>query len=190
MTNNLINNIIIFLIILVSVIIFEYFFLNHSFIKKEEKKEIIQQIKLIEIANSTELLLIEAQKKLEAEAEQRKKLEAEAEQRKKLEAEAKRKSFIDGLRVGYIDSLREEIERNKKYPLLSKSKNEEGVVLLSFRINKNGKIDKLKIIKSSGYEKLDEAAIKAVEKGVYKNIPNELEDEYLDIQVPIKFNLN
>ena len=182
MLNNKINNTIIFVLILIVIIVVEYFFLRYSFFKKIEKKEIIQQIKLIQIPiKPDELLLKEAQKKSEAEAEQRKKSEAEAEQRKKA---------LNGLRDGYIDAVRQEIEKNKKYPLISKSKNEEGVVFLSFRIDKNGKIDNLKVLKSSGFEKLDEAAIKAVQKGMYKNIPNELEDEYLDIQVPIKFNLN
>ena len=172
MLNNKINNTIIFVLILIVIIVVEYFFLRYSFFKKIEKKEIIQQIKLIQIPiKPDELLLKEAQKKSEAEAEQRKKA-------------------LNGLRDGYIDAVRQEIEKNKKYPLISKSKNEEGVVFLSFRIDKNGKIDNLKVLKSSGFEKLDEAAIKAVQKGMYKNIPNELEDEYLDIQVPIKFNLN
>ena len=202
MLNNKINNTIIFVLVLIVIIVVEYFFLRYSFFKKIEKKEIIQQIKLIQIPiKPDELLLKEAQKKSEAEAEQRKKSEAEAEQRKKSEAEAEqrkkseaeaeqRKKALNGLRDGYIDAVRQEIEKNKKYPLISKSKNEEGVVFLSFRIDKNGKIDNLKVLKSSGFEKLDEAAIKAVQKGMYKNIPNELEDEYLDIQVPIKFNLN
>lgn len=172
MLNNKINNTIIFVLILIVIIVAEYFFLRYSFFKKIEKKEIIQQIKLIQIPiKPDELLLKEAQKKSEAEAEQRKKA-------------------LNGLRDGYIDAVRQEIEKNKKYPLISKSKNEEGIVLLSFRIDKNGKIDNLKVLKSSGFEKLDEAAIKAVQKGMYKNMPDELEDEYLDIQVPIKFNLN
>ena len=182
MINNKINNTIIFLLLLIMTTVLEYLFLKHSFLnEKEEKKEIIQQIKIIELPiNKNELLLKEAQKKSEAEAEQRKKSEAEAE----------RKAYLKGLIGLYIDELRVEIEKNKKYPLLSKTKNEEGIVLVAFRIDKKGIINNLQVIKSSGYEKLDEAALKAVQKGVYKNMPNELEDKYLDIQVPIKFNLN
>lgn len=54
--------------------VLEYLFLKHSFLnEKEEKKEITQQIKIIELPiNKNELLLKEAQKKSEAEAEQRK----------------------------------------------------------------------------------------------------------------------
>ncbi|RWS48206.1 hypothetical protein CKA56_15455, partial [Arcobacter venerupis] len=133
----------------------------------------------------------EQRKKSEAEAEQRKKSEAEAEQRKKSEAEAQKRAFLSGLRDGYINDLRIEIERNKSYPLISKAKKEEGIVVLFFRVNNKGEISNLKILKSSGYEKLDEAALKAVKAvGIYKRIPEELENEYLDIQVPIKFNLN
>ncbi len=172
MINNKINNTIIFVLLLIIITVLEYLFLKHSFLnEKEEKKEIIQQIKIIELPiNKNELLLEEAQKKSEAEAE--------------------RKAYLKGLIGLYIDELRVEIEKNKKYPLLSKTKNEEGIALVAFRIDKKGIINNLQVIKSSGYEKLDEAALKAVQKGVYKNMPNELEDEYLDIQVPIKFNLN
>lgn len=84
MTNNKIINSIMFLTILIIIIGIEYFLLKYSFLKKmDEKKEIIQQIKLIEFSISpNELLLEEAQKKSEAEAEQRR------------EQEAKRKSYI------------------------------------------------------------------------------------------------
>jgi periplasmic protein TonB len=75
--------------------------------------------------------------------------------------------------------------------LISKAKKEEGIVTLFFRVSKDGEITNIKIIKSSGYEKLDEAALKSVKSvGKYKAIPSELENDYLDIQVPIKFNLN
>ena len=93
MTNNKIINSIMFLTILIIIIGIEYFLLKYSFLKKmDEKKEIIQQIKLIEFSISpNELLLEEAQKKSEAEAEQRR------------EQEAKRKSYLNGLIAGSID---------------------------------------------------------------------------------------
>ncbi len=168
--------------------------------RKEEKKK-AEELRKEKEKEAKEKAQAEAEKrkeeqekaeelKKEKEKEAKEKADAEAEKRKKAEAEAKHKSFLNGLRAGYIDNVREEIEKNKKYPILSKSKNEEGIVLLSFRIDKNGKIDNLRIQKSSGFEKLDEAALKAVQSGNYKDIPNELEEDYLDIQVPIKFNLN
>jgi len=200
---NKIINIIIYILILSLIILIEQFILTYPFNKKiEEIIEKSYKIQFTEIQenNPIELQLearkkseaeAEQRKKSEAEAEQRKKSEAEAEQRKKSEAEAEQRAFLSGLRDGYINDLRIEIERNKSYPLISKAKKEEGIVVLFFRVNNKGEISNLKILKSSGYEKLDEAALKAVKAvGIYKRIPEELENEYLDIQVPIKFNLN
>ena len=178
-----IKNKIIYILLLSFVILIEQFILTYPLnMKIDEIKEKSYKIQFTEIQEKN---LYELQ--LEA----RKKSEAEAEQRKKSEAEAQKRAFLSGLRDGYINDLRIEIERNKSYPLISKAKKEEGIVVLFFRVNNKGEISNLKILKSSGYEKLDEAALKAVKAvGIYKRIPEELENEYLDIQVPIKFNLN
>ncbi|HEY2446811.1 MAG TPA: TonB family protein [Rhizomicrobium sp.] len=47
------------------------------------------------------------------------------------------------------------------YPLLSIAQNEQGVVLLDFLINEDGSIADVKVAKSSGYARLDGAAVDA-----------------------------
>ncbi|MCP4971088.1 MAG: energy transducer TonB, partial [Arcobacter sp.] len=114
------------------------------------------------------------------------------EARKKAEAEAKRKAkeFRDGLRKAYISSLRKEIERNKKYPIISKTKGQEGEVVLHFTLHKDGRITDAIILSSSGVKRLDKAALKALKKvGVFKRIPKELKEDFLEIKVPLEFNL-
>ncbi|MEN8261766.1 MAG: energy transducer TonB, partial [Pseudomonadota bacterium] len=44
------------------------------------------------------------------------------------------------------------------YPRISRRRGEEGVVVISVQILANGKVDSIKIIKSSGYQRLDKAA--------------------------------
>jgi protein TonB len=46
------------------------------------------------------------------------------------------------------------------YPRISKRRGEEGTVLLSVRVRKNGSVAKADILQSSGFRRLDEAAVK------------------------------
>ena len=54
-----------------------------------------------------------------------------------------------------------------RYPKLSKRLREEGTVLLQLLINKNGTVSDVEIKTSSGYPRLDQAAIKAVKRWRY-----------------------
>jgi len=54
------------------------------------------------------------------------------------------------------------INNNKHYPLSALRLNKEGTVKLTFNLLKNGNINELKVINSSGYHALDNAALKAV----------------------------
>lgn len=112
----------------------------------------------------------------------------ETRSRAEAEAIAAENARLEGLREAYISSLRSEIERNKKYPVLSKAKGEEGKTVLAFRVLKNGRIVNARMIFSSSYERLDAAALKALEKvGVFRHIPPELQEDFMDITVPVSF---
>ena len=50
------------------------------------------------------------------------------------------------------------------YPPASRRAGEEGTVTLSALVLENGRIGEIKIVKSSGFEKLDEAAVKDVQR--------------------------
>jgi len=54
------------------------------------------------------------------------------------------------------------------YPRLSERKGEEGRALLEFQILRNGRPSRVKIIQSSGFSRLDRAAISAVLKSRYR----------------------
>lgn len=76
------------------------------------------------------------------------------------------------------------------YPNLSKRMGEEGRVLLRVLVSENGKAESVELEKSSGYERLDNAAIDVVKKWSF--IPAKKGKEVLSayVLVPVKFTLN
>ena len=54
------------------------------------------------------------------------------------------------------------IERTKNYPRLARERGIEGEVRLRFRLNSAGSVETVEVVKSSGYEILDTASIRAV----------------------------
>lgn len=54
------------------------------------------------------------------------------------------------------------IEHTKNYPRLARERGIEGVVRLRFRLNSAGSVEAVEVMKSSGYEILDTASIRAV----------------------------
>ena len=50
------------------------------------------------------------------------------------------------------------------YPRLSRRRGEEGTVVFTVWISKKGKVEKIKILHSSGYKRLDDSALKAAKK--------------------------
>ncbi|MDK4623735.1 energy transducer TonB [Kingella kingae] len=67
--------------------------------------------------------------------------------------------IIDG---GYIK------EPNVMYPDKSVELGEEGKVKLATIVNPNGSVDDIELIQSSGFERLDRAAIEAVKQAKYQ----------------------
>jgi len=63
-----------------------------------------------------------------------------------------------------LEIIRTAIEKAKSYPLLARKRKIEGTVLVSFIINKDGLPQGIQIIKSSGYQILDEEVSKILRK--------------------------
>jgi TonB family protein len=67
--------------------------------------------------------------------------------------------------------------------------NRKGDVDIEFDIQKDGKVEKLKISKSSEDELLDNAALKAVQTTApFKPLPSEFKGEYLEIRMHFHYN--
>lgn len=89
----------------------------------------------------------------------------------------------------YRNRLREEINKNKTYPTISKKLKEEGKVIISFRVLQNGFFSEIKLLVSSDKERLDKAALYDTKQ--FEPYDNRIVNkEYLDFEVPIDFKLN
>ena len=78
----------------------------------------------------------------------------------------------------------------QRYPLISKARKEEGTALISFRVHKDGKITDIKIKTSSGYKRLDKAALNIFRKmGTSYSIPKDIKEDFMDLVIPVSFKL-
>jgi protein TonB len=75
------------------------------------------------------------------------------------------------------------------YPKRARRKGYEGTVLLEVLVNRNGKVDDLRILVSSGYAILDRSAVKSVK--TWSFIPAKKGNDTVDmwVQVPVRFKL-
>lgn len=90
----------------------------------------------------------------------------------------------------YYGVVRTMLDSNKKYPLLSLQRRQEGTPIVEFTILKNGDVINLDIT-SSGYRLLDREAQKIVMKSApFPPIPESLGKNRIDLRVPINFSLH
>jgi len=90
-----------------------------------------------------------------------------------------------GINIADYAYIREIIMKNITYPEKARRMGWEGKVILSFVINEAGFINEVKILKSSGYNVLDEAAKEAL----FKIKDFQKKHERLLVQLPIEFRL-
>lgn len=76
-----------------------------------------------------------------------------------------------------------------RYPLAARRRGYEGTVVLEVLVNKSGRVEDLRLFRSSGYEVLDRAAMKSVQGWVFK--PARRGDQVVEmwVKVPIRFQL-
>jgi protein TonB len=86
-------------------------------------------------------------------------------------------------RPGYLD------RPAPKYPRESEAAREHGTVLLSVEISAGGRPDSVKIEKSSGYERLDRAAVEAVRRWRFKPATREGQPVAARVNIPVQFKL-
>lgn len=102
-------------------------------------------------------------------------------------------NMVYDLRKGSSDSIKKPgIKEYSKpsYPSNLRKRNIEGQVIVTLRIDKEGKIHDLKINKSSGYQSFDQAALKAVSNWEFKAAEKDNKKVEVIVNLPIKFKLN
>ena len=90
----------------------------------------------------------------------------------------------------YTNDLLRLIESHKRYPKLARKRGHEGVVMLSFVVQKSGSIAQVAVANSSNHKRLDRAAEKLMERiGQFRPIPQLLGRNQWAFQVPIRYSL-
>ncbi|WP_236994653.1 energy transducer TonB [Granulosicoccus antarcticus] len=90
----------------------------------------------------------------------------------------------------YLGKINAWLKQFHRYPLASKKRKEEGVVHLKFTINREGEIQDASIEKSSGYDRLDRAALELLsEASPVPRIPDFMNRETLKLVIPIEYSL-
>jgi TonB family protein len=79
--------------------------------------------------------------------------------------------------------------KSPAYPSMSRSLKEEGLVLIEVDIDNLGKVENIKIHQSSGFERLDNAALKAVKNWQFVAAKKNNQFIASKVQVPINFIL-
>lgn len=76
------------------------------------------------------------------------------------------------------------------YPELSRRAGHQGVVLLRVSVNERGRVTAVSLLKSSGYEMLDERARSAVQKWIFKPARVDGTAIATQVDVPVRFSLD
>jgi len=87
-------------------------------------------------------------------------------------------------------SLVRQLQRYKRYPSEAQSRSEEGVVLLSFSLDRTGRVLAHRIARSSGFADLDNEVMAMIMRAEpLPAFPASMPQPQLDLTVPIRFSL-
>lgn len=91
----------------------------------------------------------------------------------------------------FLDTISKKIEKSKLYPQWAMETGIQGRVIVRFTILKNGTLEQEpQLIKSSGSEILDNAAIMAVKAAIpFPEIPESLKRDQIHVELPMEFIL-
>lgn len=108
-------------------------------------------------------------------------------------AKPKHKPQSKGLSGERFDQLvaimYQRINRNKHYPRHAKRRRLQGKVLVYFRLSKNGRVHHVKLLQSSGFEVLDQAALQTlIDAQPFAGVNKYIEQEQ-EFTLPILFRL-
>ncbi len=85
-------------------------------------------------------------------------------------------------------TLWKRVQALKRYPLQAVEDRAEGDVLLAAVVHSTGEITDIKVIESSGYLLLDQAAVEAVRKASPLTLFRPLDHDQVAVEIPISFH--
>jgi protein TonB len=82
------------------------------------------------------------------------------------------------------------LEQFKRYPARSRDHGDEGVVMLSFVVDRTGHVLSHQIVQGSGHPDLDAEASAMIERAQpLPSFPASMPEDQLDLTVPVRFSL-
>jgi protein TonB len=93
--------------------------------------------------------------------------------------------------LSYNRWLKYKVESVLKYPELAAISGLQGTLYIQFDIMKNGSLDSLELIKSSGYKILDDEALRAIRATApFQPLPDSWNMDHYTIRAAVLFYLN
>ena len=90
----------------------------------------------------------------------------------------------------YLVMVRKRIKNHKKYPMIARKQHMQGCTRLRFLLRPDGGVEWVKVIRSSGYKVLDEAAVAAVRRASpFPAPPDGLFSGPVPLQIDMVFEL-
>ena len=178
-------------------------------IKKPEREEVRQVIEISLIKQREQKVKVEVERKIEKKrkkkktkkvpiSEKRPKIVSKKPLRKLPEKQKKKKekpekpgglkSLQGNLPAYYIYAIRNAIEENIFYPIEAIERGEEGIVSVSFTLNRGGKVVKCKSLNGKS-RILQEATCIAIKRAEFPPIPDTIKNDKLTFQLEIEYNL-
>jgi len=97
---------------------------------------------------------------------------------------------LPGETEDYAATLLAWLEKHREYPRRARMRRQEGTVLLSFVIDRNGRVLEHRIEKSSGFSILDDEVLKMLERAQpLPGMPKHFDRDQLALVVPVQFYL-
>lgn len=99
--------------------------------------------------------------------------------------------MVDDVMKEYINSIRKKIELKKRYPIVARDMGIEGRVRIKLVITKDGSLEKVEILETSGHEILDETALRSIRDAApFLPIPEELKKNKLELSIYLTFEIS
>jgi periplasmic protein TonB len=100
------------------------------------------------------------------------------------------KGGAPAVEASWQSSLVRQLQRFKRYPARAQARNEQGVVLLSFSLDRDGHVLAHSIARSSGYAELDNEVMAMIMRAEpLPPFPASMPQPRIDLTVPIRFSL-
>lgn len=94
----------------------------------------------------------------------------------------------DPLNLTYLDKIKQLIHQRWEYPELAKRYGFQGKLILEFTITAGGEVEQLRLVRTSGYHILDDAALMAVKAAApFPPIPNWVKPNPLPISATMEY---